>query len=549
MTTAIDIRPDHLELVQAILRKHLPLDVRVWVFGSRATWTTKDSSDLDLALEGPGKIDRKVKGTLVDAFEYSDLPFTIDLVDMSQVSNSFRRILDIQKVPLPIVRTAPSKEDVTVPHFGQQDWRSATIGEIADIVGGSTPSTRVPANFDGDIPWITPKDLSGTYDRYVEAGSRNLSEQGLYACSAKLLPPKSVLLSTRAPIGYVAIAACRLATNQGFRSLVLKPGICPEFIYYWLKASTAELKNLGSGSTFGELSGSSLKAIPISIPPYPAQRAIAHTLGTLDDKIELNRRMNQTLDEICCEIFRDWFIDFGPVRAKVAGRSPYLPSEIWQLFPERLADSEYGPIPEGWTIKSFGEMSDVVGGSTPRTDNIQYWQDGIHCFATPRDLSSLSSKVLLDTRRKVTDAGLARIGSGLLPPGTVLLSSRAPIGYTAINEVPVAINQGFIAIRPHADVSNLFLMYSTIFQNEEILNRSNGTTFLEISKRNFRPIRIVAPTPHLMSRFQDLMKPFYETIVQNELTSRTLISIRDALMPRMTRGKFLMGSPNVRQRR
>jgi type I restriction enzyme S subunit len=135
------------------------------------------------------------------------------------------------------------------------EWREYRIGDIADIVGGSTPSTADPTNFDGDVPWLTPKDLSGPHDRYVSRGERNLSRKGLANCSTQLLPAGTVLLTSRAPIGYLAIAKNPIATNQGFRNLILKPGFDPEFVYYWLKAHVEELQRHASGSTFQELSG------------------------------------------------------------------------------------------------------------------------------------------------------------------------------------------------------------------------------------------------------------------------------------------------------
>jgi len=188
------------------------------------------------------------------------------------------------------------------------EWQEASIGEIADVVGGSTPSTADPSNFDGNIPWLTPKDLSGPHPRYVQRGERNLSAKGLASCSAQLLPANSILLSSRAPIGYVAIAANPITTNQGFRSLILKPGYDHEFLYYWLTANVEELERHASGSTFKELSGSSLKKIQIRLPRDLAeQRAIAHILGTLDDKIELNRRMSETLEAMARALFKSWF--------------------------------------------------------------------------------------------------------------------------------------------------------------------------------------------------------------------------------------------------
>ena len=419
------------------------------------------------------------------------------------------------------------------------EWIERTIGGVADVIGGSTPSTKEPANFDGDIPWLTPKDLSGPHPRYVARGERNLSRQGLETCSAHLLPTNSVLLSSRAPIGYVAIAANPLATNQGFRSLVLKPEYDHEFLYYWLTANVEELERHASGSTFKELSGTSLKQIRIRLPrDRGEQRTIAHILGTLDDKIELNRRMSETLEAMARALFKSWFVDFDPVRAKMENRDPGLPPSLADLFPTRLVDSELGEIPEGWAVKPIGELADVVGGSTPKTERAEYWQNGAHHWVTPKDLSGLSIPVLLDTERKITDAGLAQISSGLLAAGTVLLSSRAPIGYLAIAEIPVAINQGFIGMKPRPGVSNLFLLRWTAAAHDEIVSYANGSTFLEISKSAFRPILTVAPSASVMDAFDRLSRPLYRKVVEHERESRTVGALRDTLLPKLVSGEL-----------
>lgn len=424
------------------------------------------------------------------------------------------------------------------------EWQEYRIGDIADIVGGSTPSTSDPSNFDGDIPWLTPKDLSGLHERYVSRGARNLSREGLERCSAQLLPKGAVLLTTRAPIGYVAIAKNPITTNQGFRNLVLKPGFDPEFVYYWLKAHVDVLERHASGSTFRELTGSALAQIKIKIPPLPEQRAIVHILGTLDDKIELNRQMSETLEAMARALFKAWFVDFEPVRAKMEGRwrrgepLPGLPAHLYDLFPDRLVDSELGEIPEGWEVGTIADLANIVGGRTPSTREPAYWEGGIHYWATPKDLSRLRVPVLLETERKITDAGLAQISSGLLPRGTVLLSSRAPIGYLAITEVPVAINQGLIAMKPQKGVSNLFLLLWATFAHDEIVSRANGSTFQEISKASFRAIPVALPPAAIMQAFDCQIRPFYERIVVNEREARTLAALRDALLPKLIHGEI-----------
>ena len=195
----------------------------------------------------------------------------------------------------------------------------------------------------------------------------------------------------------------------------------------------------------------------------------------------------ETLEAMARALFKSWFVDFDPVRAKAEGRDPGLPKPLADLFPARLVDSELGEIPEGWEIKPVGDLADAVGGTTPGTKAPSYWEGGTHAWATPKGLSRLSVPVLLGTERRITDAGLSQVGSGLLPKGTVLLSSRAPIGYLAVAELPVAINQGFIAMVATAGTSNLFLLLWASVAHEDIVSRANGSTFLEISKANFRP--------------------------------------------------------------
>ena len=217
---------------------------------------------------------------------------------------------------------------------------------------------------------------------------------------------------------------------------------------------------------------------------------------------------------------------------------PGLPAEHYDLFPDRLVDSKLGEIPEGWEVKALGDCIDVVGGTTPSTKVAEYWEGGIHNWATPKDLSSLSVPVLLSTERKITDAGLRQIGSGLLPTGTLLLSSRAPIGYLAISEEPVAINQGFIAMPPRKGSSNLFMLRWCGVFHDEIVNHANGSTFLEISKSNFRRILLVLPPEEVMTAFDRLARTIHERMVSNERESRALAVQRDALLPSLVSGEL-----------
>lgn len=315
----------------------------------------------------------------------------------------------------------------------------------------------------------------------------------------------------------------------------------PRFYFYYLqshhgRAAITSIVEQGAGAS--GIRGSDLARLDVLWRPVPEQRAIADILGTLDDKIEMNRRMNETLEAMARALFKSWFVDFGPVRAKAEGRDTGPPQSLADLFPDSFEDSELGEIPRGWEVKCISDLANVAGGTTPSTKNSLYWDGGEHAWATPKDLSSLAVPVLLDTERQITDAGLAQIGSGLLPKGTVLLSSRAPIGYLAIAEIPVAINQGFIAMMPKSGTSNLFLLLWASVAHEEIVSRANGSTFLEISKTNFRPIPVVSPPPEVMRKFEKLTRPLYERVVKCARESRELATLRDSLLPKLISGNL-----------
>ena len=324
----------------------------------------------------------------------------------------------------------------------------------------------------------------------------------------------------------------------------------PGYYFYYLashngRSAIRSIVEQGAGAS--GIRGSDLARLEVQWRPLPEQRAVAHVLGTLDDKIELNRRMSETLEAMARALFQSWFVDFEPVRAKMEGRwrpgesLPGLPAEHYHLFPDTLFPSALGDIPESWDVRTLGEVVEVVGGTTPSTKVPEYWKDGVHCWATPKDLSTLMTPVLLNTERRITDSGLHQIGSGLQPPGTFLMSSRAPIGYLAISEVPVAVNQGFIAIPPGIVLPNLYLLYWCQSNLGDIINYANGSTFLEISKSNFRQLPALVPSQEIMEVFLTGAKSLHDRIVASERESQSLAAKRDVLLPLLMSGEVRVG--------
>jgi type I restriction enzyme S subunit len=370
---------------------------------------------------------------------------------------------------------------------------------------------------------------------------RYLTEAGAATVKAAKLPAGAVMVSCiGSDMGKAAIAGRDCVTNQQINSIIVDDSFSRDFIYYNLRTRQWELRHQAAGGSAQPiLNKSDFSRLEIALPPLAEQKAIAAVLGALDDKIELNWRTNATLEAMARALFQSWFVNFEPVRAKLDDRQPTgLDPATAALLPSEFEDSELGPIPKGWTVEPVGQVVSCLGGSTPSTAEPKFWEGGVHCWATPKDLSLLDAPMLIDTERRMTDAGVAKISSGLLPAGTLLLSSRAPVGYLAIATIPVAVNQGFIAMKCNQRASNYFMLNWCRANMSEIEGRASGTTFAEISKQNFRPIPLVVPPTPLMNKFTDTVAPLYSQIASNLRQSCTLASIRDALLPKLLSGEL-----------
>ena len=301
-----------------------------------------------------------------------------------------------------------------------------------------------------------------------------------------------------------------------------------------------------TGAAQPKLNMGNLKGIPIRWPSEERRRKIAEIGKAFDDRIATLRQTNATLEAIAQALFKSWFVDFDPVRAKAEGREPEgMDAATAALFPSEFEDSELGEIPKGWQVEQIGKMVSCLGGATPSTKDESFWQDGIHHWATPKDLSGLQSPVLVDTDRRITDEGLSRISSGLLPAGTLLLSSRAPIGYLAISAVPTAINQGFIAMPPGGDLSPMFLLCWCKENMDLIKQSANGSTFMEISKKAFRPLPVCVPPSELLATFESVAGTLITRITENERHRSSLEEVRDTLLPRLISGKLRISEDGI----
>lgn len=418
---------------------------------------------------------------------------------------------------------------------------SYRLDQIGRVITGKTPKTAEADNFGGDIPFITPSDMDGR--RKIDRTDRYLSAKGAATVKNCAISENAVLVSCiGSDMGKTHLATRRSVTNQQINSVVVDQSRFDAlFIYYNLFGRRQEIRNLAAGSSAQPiLNKSDFSAIEIETPPLPEQREIAAILGALDDKIELNRKTAAVLEEMARALYRSWFVDFDPVWAKAEGRPPaHMDPATAALFPDGFDDAG---LPLGWQVSTIGEVAEIVGGSTPSTKEPAFWEGGNHNWATPRDLSNLGQPVIFETDRKVTDQGLAQIGSGLSPAGTLLLSSRAPIGYLAIAKSPVAVNQGFIAIRETDKISALEA-YCWCHENMEAVHaNANGSTFQEISKKNFRPLPYVLASSAVRKAFNLEADSLFQRLSVLCEENQTLATLRDSLLPRLMSGELRVGT-------
>ena len=302
--------------------------------------------------------------------------------------------------------------------------------------------------------------------------------------------------------------------------------------YLWLRAHAV-------GAVMPNLNTDIIKALPLLLPSIEEQRELAGFNSALDGRIALLRETNATLEAIAQALFKSWFVDFDPVRAKQQGLPPAGMDEATAaLFPDSFEESALGLVPKGWSVRPVGDAVKCVGGATPDTKEPSYWSPEEHSWTTPKDLSGLPAPVLLSTERRLSTKGLAKIGSGLLPVGTLLMSSRAPIGYLAIAQVPVAINQGYIAMSPGSLLPPLYMLFWCQQNMEGIKSRANGSTFMEISKKAFRPIPALVPSSPVVEAFLAVASPLFSLLVSKELQAQTLATLRHTLLPRLISGQL-----------
>jgi type I restriction enzyme S subunit len=408
-------------------------------------------------------------------------------------------------------------------------FEARRLGDVAEIIGGGTPSTKDARNWDGDIPWLTPKDLSTFEGIYIDRGTRSITEQGFKTSSAKMLPIGAVLYTSRAPIGYVAIASNPISTNQGFKSLILKDGYVPEFVFYLLKASKSEIESHASGGTFAEISAKALSDVVLRFPPQVQQQAISKLLKSLDEKIATNNAISKTLEDIAQTIFKSWFIDFDPVKAKMAGEKPAgMDAATAALFPDSMEESELGLIPKGWEVDKFGEVNNLLMGQSPPGDTYNSEGEGLPFYQGRTDFGFRFPKQRIFCTQE----------NRVALPGETLISVRAPVGDVNQAIEKCIIGRGVAsALHKSNSETYTFSLLKSLYPRLAYFN-GEGTVFGAINRSDFNNLLIVEPPTALVQRFEVICGPINAQIRSFLLSTEALIQLRDSLLPRLISGEL-----------
>ena len=377
-------------------------------------------------------------------------------------------------------------------------WKDCILADLGEIIGGATPSTTNKNYYGGDIVWITPKDLSTLQGRFIHHGMRNITREGLNSCSARLMPKHSILFTSRAPIGYVAITGNEVCTNQGFKSIIPNANTDYLFLYYLLVHNRNRIENMGSGTTFKEVSGSVMKDITVSVPSDIAeQRIIARILGALDDKIENNKAINNHLEQIAQAIFKSWFVD----NASNNWKSVKLGTVIQEI--RTKVKNQYLPV-----------LSAV------RTGNLVLSEE----FFTKQVYSK-------DIGRYIV----------VEPNDFAYNPARVNIGSIGINTFGFAgcVSPVYIVFRSEPEYHNFFRFFLKLpnFQ-EELRIRASGSVRQSLSYDNFALIQITYPPIDFVRKFNCYYTDIQTTLGQLKLETACLAAIRDTLLPRLMSGKL-----------
>ncbi len=372
-----------------------------------------------------------------------------------------------------------------------------TIGEICSRFSSGKTITSEEIYEEGDYPVYGGNGLRGYTNKYNFEGQCSIiGRQGAYCGNVRFF----------SGVGYMSDHAVVAVTKKEHDNR-----------YFSYKLGLMDLGRFSGQAAQPGISVTKIAKIKVEMPPLAVQQRIASILSAYDNLIEANNKRIRLLEQMAENLYKEWFVRFR--------------------FPgHEKAEFENG-LPMGWKVEHIGEVCDTLGGGTPSTSKPEYWNGEIK-WVTPSDITSKSSLPLLNVEGRITEEGLKSSSAKLLPPYTILMTSRASIGYFGLAPFPVCTNQGFISIIPNMVNMRMFILHNLMTRKDEIIMNANGATFLEISKGRFRKMKIVVPDDTLLDAFEKIARDVFIQVLKIEKQNTLLSRQRDLLLPRLMSGKL-----------
>ena len=553
----IDLNPKHLETVQHILSKHVP-GCEVRAFGSRVKWTAKDYSDLDLAVIGSRRFDLREMSRLTEAFEESNLPIRVDVVDWHAIPGGFKRVIAAKyEVIQGTVPVEPIEGSEGV--FGNSDLTDVQFVQFEKLfdIPLRNGLTRPRAVRGSGIKMVNMGELFahsriGNVSMERVPLSETESEKYLLKKGDLLFARQSLVLSGAGKCS-IFLGASEPITYEGhlIRARLNSSIADPAFYFYFFSSRIGHrtIQSIVEQVAAAGIRGSDLAKLSVPYFSVQKQRRIAEILGVLDDKIELSQQMNETLETTARAIFKSWFVDFDPVKAKMEGRKPLcMDTKTAALFPLAFQDSPLGKIPKGWKVEKIGNLVEIVKGRSYRSSEL-----------TESDTALVTLKSILRGGGYRPD-GLKPY-TGKYNPEQVIIPGELVVSYTDVTQEAEVVGKPAIVrgdekyqtlvasldlgiIRPLKSTVSILFLYCLFrerrFQSH-IYGYANGTTVLHLSKDGVPSYQFTLPPEKIRSLFDSVAEPLFAKIESNENESRTLAQARDTLLPKLLSGEIRVG--------
>jgi len=398
-------------------------------------------------------------------------------------------------------------------------FKSIKVSAVADPILGGTPKRSESRYWGGDIKWASAKDVAQTSSRYITETLETITEEGVKHSAAKVLPKDTIVITARGTVGELRLLGQPMAFNQSCYGLVSKDNIDNMYLFYALKYITDSIKSASYGTVFDTITKKTFDLLEIPYPSYEEQIKISSILDSLDRKIELNQKMNTTLEEMAMTLYKHWFVDFGPFQDG------------------EFVESELGMIPKGWKAKKLGDLYDTSSGGTPSRRKTEYYQDGTINWLKTKELND---NFIFETEEKITELGLENSSAKVFPKNTVIIAMYgATVGKLGILSEPSSTNQACCAvIEKNQSFSYVLVYLYLLFNRTKIVGLANGGAQQNINQQIIRDLPIVVPTEKALNIIQPKLLELFELIRTNEQENRYLINLRDYLLPRLLSGEI-----------